>query len=183
MKDYVVLNVNGDDYRFPLGERRGQIPYSETLVETLRERIGLAGRLEQTLRERVGLTGTGPELSCGEGFCGRCAVLADGKAVASCMMLTSECSGKKIVTFEGLQNKENGEPDPLVNIIMDYPGFQCRFCTPGIIVASESIFKRNPHPTESEIREGLSGNFCRLEKECGIRTRLVSYLAKHAASI
>jgi carbon-monoxide dehydrogenase small subunit len=180
MKDYVVLNINADDYKFSLGERRGQIPSSETLVQTLRERIGLAGKLAKTVREKVGLAGT--ELSCGEGFCGRCAVLADGKAIASCMTLTSECDGKNIVTFEGLQNKEDGEPDPLVNTIVDYPGFICRFCTPGIIVASKALFNKNPHPTESEIRDGLSGNFCRLEKECGIRTQLVSYLAKYAAS-
>ena len=166
MKDYVVLNINGDDYKFSLGERRGQIPYSETLVQTLRERIGLMGTY----------------LSCGQGFCGCCAVLADGKVIASCMTLTSECDGKKIVTIEGLQNKENGEPDPVVKVILDYPGFQCRFCTPGIIVAAKSIFNKTPHPTESEIKEGLSGNFCRLEKECGIRTQLVSHLAKYSAS-
>jgi aerobic-type carbon monoxide dehydrogenase small subunit (CoxS/CutS family) len=182
MNDYVVLHIDGDDYKFSLGERRGQIPYSETLVQTLRERIGRTGKSVQTLRERIGLTGTGPELSCGEGFCGRCAVLADGKVIASCMTLTSECSGKNIVTIEGLQYQENGEPDPLVDTILDYPGFQCRFCTPGIIVASKSIFNKNPRATESEIREGLSGNFCRLEKECGIRTQLVSYLAKYLAS-
>ena len=182
MKEYVVLNVNGDGYKFSLGERGGQIPYSETLVQTLRDRIGLTGNLVPTLRERIGLTDSEPTLSCGEGFCGRCAVLADGKVIASCMTLTSECSGKKIVTFEGLRNKKNGEPDPLVNAILGYPGFQCRFCTPGIIVASKSIFNKNPHPTESEIQEGLSGNFCRLEKECGIRTQLVSHLAKYSAS-
>ena len=98
------------------------------------------------------------------------------------MTLTSECSGKKIVTLEGLRDKKNGEPDPLVNAILDYPGFICRFCTPGIIIASKSIFNKNPRPTESDIQEGLAGNFCRLEKECGIRTQLVSHLAKYSAS-
>jgi len=166
MKDYVVLNINGDDYTFALGTRRGQIPYSETLVQTLRERIGL----------------TGTDLSCGQGFCGRCAVLADGKVIASCMTLTSECDGKKIVTIEGMKNRETGESDPLARVISDYPGFQCQICIPGIIMAAKAIFNKNPHPTESEIREGLSGNFCRLEKECGIRTRLVSYLVRYSNS-
>lgn len=178
MKDYVVLNINGDDYKFSFGEGLGRIPYSETLVQTLRERIGIAGQLTPALREKIGFAGT--ELSCGEGFCGRCAVLADGKAIASCMTLTSECEGKNIVTFEGLQNQENGEPDPLVNAILDYPGFQCRFCTPGIIVAAKSVFNKNFHPNENEIKEGLSGNFCRQENKCGIKTQLVSYLVKYS---
>ena len=165
MKDYVVLNINGEDYKFSLGERRGQVPYSETLVQTLRERMGF----------------TGTELSCGEGFCGSCAVLADGKVIASCMTLTSECDGKKIVTIEGLQNKENGEPDPVVKAVLDYSRFQCQACTLGIIVAAKSIFNKYPHPNESEIKEGLSGNYCRLEKECGLGTQLVSHLAKYPA--
>jgi carbon-monoxide dehydrogenase small subunit len=182
MKDGVVLKINGDNYKFSLGERRGQIPYSETLVQTLRDRIGLTGKVGPTLREKIGLTDPEPGLSCGEGFCGRCAVLADGKVIASCMTLTSECGGKKIVTLEGLRNKKNGEPDPLVNTILDYQGFICRFCTPGIIIATKAIFNKNPHPTESDIQEGLAGNFCRLEKECGIRTQLVAHLVKYSAS-
>ncbi|MDA8124041.1 MAG: 2Fe-2S iron-sulfur cluster-binding protein [Deltaproteobacteria bacterium] len=182
MKDGVVLNINGDHYKFSLGDRRGQIPYSETLVQTLRDRIGLQGKLGPTLREKIGLTDPEPPLSCGEGFCGRCAVLIDGKAIASCMTLTSECGGKKIVTLEGLRNKKTGEPDPVVNAVLDYPGFICRFCTPGIIAASQSLFNQNPHPSESEIQAGLAGNYCRLEKICGIRTQLVAHLAKVSAS-
>ena len=176
MNDQVVININGDDYKFLLGEGPGQIPYSETLVETLRDRTGITGQLIPALREKIGFART--EQSCGEGFCGRCAVLSNGKAIASCMTLTSECDGKNIVTFEGLQDLKDGESDPLVNVILDYPGVICRFCTPGIIVAAKSIFNHNPRPTESEIREGLSGNFCRLEKKCGINTQLVLHLAK-----
>jgi carbon-monoxide dehydrogenase small subunit len=166
MKDNIVLNIDGDEYKFSLGEKRGQIPYSETLVQTLRERIGL----------------TDTYLSCGEGLCGRCAVLSDGKVIASCMTLTSECDGKNILTIEGLQNKETGEPDPVVKVVLDYPEFQCRFCIPGIIAAVKSLFNKNSRPTEIEIKEALSGNYCRLEKECGIGTQLVSYLAKYSAS-
>ena len=179
MKDYVILNINGDDHKFSLGEGFGQISASETLVETLRNRLGLPGEPTPEVGEKIGFAGT--EVSCGEGFCGRCTVLANGKATASCLTLTSECDGKQIVTFEGLQKQENGRPDPLVNAILDYTGFICRVCTPGIVVAAKSLFNRNPHPTESEIREGLSGNFCRLEKTCGIKTQLVTHLAKYSA--
>ncbi len=179
MKDYVALNVNGNDYLFPLGEQRGQIPYSETLIQTLRDRLGL-GALIKEVREGIGLTGA--ELSCGEGYCGRCAVLIEGVAIVSCMTLTSECDGKKIITFEGLQQKRNGKPDPVVEAVLDYPGFQCRMCTPGIIIAVRSLFNKHPHPSDNEIKEGLSGNYCRLEKECGIRTRLVAHLSRLSAA-
>ena len=165
MKEDAILNINGNDYTFTFGKQLGQIPYAETLVETLRDRIGLAGTHEY----------------CGQGYCGCCAVLIDGEATASCMTLTSECAFKKIVTIEGLQNKETSELDPLQKVVLDYPGFQCQICKPGIIMAVISIFNKNPHPTESEIKEGLSGNYCRLEKECGIGTQLVSHLAKHPA--
>lgn len=164
--DKVLININGNDYKFTFGKQLGQIPYTETLVQTLRERIGL----------------TGTDEYCGEGYCGRCAVLIDGKVTASCMTLTSECDGKKIVTIEGLQNKETGELNPVQKVVLDYPGFQCQICKPGIIMAAISIFNKNPHPIESEIREGLSGIYCRMQKECGIETQLVSHLLKYANS-
>jgi aerobic carbon-monoxide dehydrogenase small subunit len=160
VQKYTVLNINGDEYRCTFGKELGQIPYSETLAQTLRERIGL----------------TEIKLSCGQGGCGRCAVLIDGKVIASCMTLTSECDGKKIVTFEGLQN------DPVQKAVLDYPDFQCQVCKPGITMAAKAIFNKNPHPAESEIKEGLSGNFCRIQKECGIETRLVSYLFEYSNS-
>ena len=160
MQEQAVLNINGAEYRFALGKELGQIPYSETLAETLRERLGL----------------TETKLSCGQGGCGRCAVLVDGKVIASCMTLTSECDGKRVVTFEGLQG------DPVQKAVLDYPDFQCQVCKPGITMAAKAIFNKNPHPTESEIREGLSGNFCRIQKECGIETQLVSYLFEYSNS-
>jgi carbon-monoxide dehydrogenase small subunit len=177
MNDNIVLNINGDDYKFSLGKRLGQIPYSETLVQTLRERLGFQGT----------------KVSCEHGMCGRCAVLADGEVIASCITLTADCDSKKIETIEKLQNKEagkfieiiqdkkTGEPDPLAKAIMAYEGFQCQFCKPGITMAAKAVFNKNTHPTESEIREGLSGNFCRLQKECGIGTQLVQYLLKYSS--
>ncbi|MCL2146506.1 MAG: (2Fe-2S)-binding protein [Synergistaceae bacterium] len=145
MKDHIVLNVNGEAYAFSLGKHLGQVPYSETLVQTLRERLGL----------------TGTKQSCNHGACGCCAVLANGRAIASCMTLTAECDGAQITTIEGLADPVSGELDPVQQAILDYSAFQCGFCTPGIIIAAKAILSKNPHPTEDEIKEGLSGNFCR----------------------
>lgn len=145
MKDHIILHVNGEEYSFSLGKHLGQIPYSETLVQTLRERLGL----------------TGTKHSCSHGACGCCAVLANGKAIASCMTLTAECEGLDIITIEGLVDPATGAFDPIQQAILDYSAFQCGFCTPGIVIAAKSIFNKNPHPTIEEIKEGLSGNFCR----------------------
>jgi len=145
MKDYIVLNINGDDYEFSLGKRLGQIPPSETLAQTLRERLNL----------------TGTKISCGHGACGCCAVLLDGDAVASCMTLTVECDCKKIVTIEGLQDPVTGELDPIQRAFLDYSAFQCGYCTPGIIIAAKALLNKNPHPTDAEIKLALSGNYCR----------------------
>ena len=97
MSKELTLHINGKTYEFSIGRKLGQIPESETLLETLRERLGL----------------TGTKLSCGEGACGCCAVLMDGKAVASCVTLTAECEGKEITTIEGLSDPVTGELDPI----------------------------------------------------------------------
>lgn len=145
MKEHIVLHVNGEEHEFSLGRRLGQIPHTEALVKTLRERLGL----------------TGTKLGCGQGACGACTVLIDGEAVASCMVLTVECEGKEIVTIEGLGDKETGALDPIQQAFLNYSAFQCGFCTPGIIMATKSLLNKNPHPTEEEIKDGLSGNYCR----------------------
>jgi len=145
MENEITLHVNGRDYAYSIGTKLGQIPPSETLVETLRNRMGL----------------TGTKLSCGEGACGCCAVLMDNKAVASCMMLTVECGGKDIVTIEGLRDKETGKLDRIQEAFLEKNAFQCGYCTPGIIIAVKALLMANPHPTEKEIGEALSGNYCR----------------------
>ena len=124
---------------------QGQIPENEFLLDTIRYRIGL----------------TGTKKSCDEGACGCCAVMIDGKAVASCMTLSSECEGKQIITIEGLADPVTGELDPIQEAFLEEHAFQCGFCTPGIIMAVKSILNENPNPTEEEVKEGLSGNFCR----------------------
>ena len=145
MSKDLTLHVNGKTYQFSIGRRLRQIPESETLLETLRERLGL----------------TGTKLSCGEGACGCCAVLIDGKAVASCVTLTVECGGKEITTIEGLADPVTGELDPIQEAFLEHSAFQCGFCTPGIIIAVKSLLNQNPSPTEEEIEEALSGNYCR----------------------
>lgn len=145
MNNELTLKINGETYDFTVGRRLGQIPESETLLETLRERIGL----------------TGTKSSCEEGSCGCCAVLMDGEAIASCITLSVECEGKEIVTIEGLADPVTGELDPIQEAFNNHNAFQCGFCTPGIIIAVKSILDKNPNPTEDEIKEGLSGNFCR----------------------
>ena len=145
MSKELTLHINGETYEFTIGRKLGQVPESETLLETLRERLGL----------------TGTKLSCGEGACGGCAVLMDGKAVAACVTLTAECEGKEITTIEGLSDPVTGELDPIQEAFLEHNAFQCGFCTPGIIMAVKSLLNSSPDPTEEEITEALSGNFCR----------------------
>ena len=85
----------------------------------------------------------------------------DDKAVLSCMVLTVECDGRRIMTIEGLQDVQTGRLDPLQKSFADTTAFQCGFCTPGIIMTSRALLKKNPHPAIIEIKEALSGNFCR----------------------
>jgi len=141
----ISLTVNGQAYELDVGRKPGQVDPAHTLLETLRETLGL----------------TGTKLSCGEGACGACTVIMDGKAVNSCRVLTVECNGKTITTIEGLRDPKTGMLDPLQQAFIDHTAFQCGFCTPGIIMSSKALLKQNPHPTEEEVKEALSGNFCR----------------------
>ena len=141
----ITLTVNGRDYELGVGDRPGEVGPSHTLSHTLRETLGL----------------TGTKVSCDEGACGACAVIMDEKAVLSCKTLTVECDGRRITTIEGLRNEETGELDPLQQAFIDHQAFQCGFCTPGIIMTSKAFLNENPSPTEEELKEALSGNFCR----------------------
>jgi len=141
----VRLTVNGRVYKLGAGSEPYQIETSHTLAHTLRETLGL----------------TGTKISCDDGACGACTVIMDGKPVLSCKILTVECDGKTITTIEGLKNPETGELDPLQQAFIDYTAFQCGFCTPGIIMTAKALLNENPHPDEEEIKEALSGNFCR----------------------
>lgn len=109
------------------------------------------------LRKQMNLTGT--KRGCEEGECGACTILLDGRAVASCMMLAVEADGHDIVTIEGV--KKDGVLHPVQKEFIDKWALQCGFCTPGMIMSALSLLHENPHPTEHEIREGISGNLCR----------------------
>ena len=144
-KQTVTLTVNGQEYEFLIGEKYGMIPPSETLVQTLRDRLQLTGAKE----------------SCNEGACGCCTVIKDGDAIASCMILTVECDGSDILTIEGLEDPETHALDPIQQAFIDKYAFQCGYCTPGIIMSAKALFMKNPHPTPEQIRDALSGNYCR----------------------
>ena len=143
--EMVNLTVNGKAYRFLVGDFEGSIRPSETLLDTLRERLHL----------------TAAKRSCDHGACGCCTVIVDGEAVASCMLLTADCDGKSVVTLEGLADPLTGELSPLQRAFADNSAFQCGFCTPGIIMSTQALLWKNPSPTEEELTEALSGNYCR----------------------
>jgi len=109
------------------------------------------------LRDELGLTGA--HVGCDTTNCGACTVLVDGRPVKSCTMLAVQADGKEISTVEGLASAS--ELHPLQEGFREEHGLQCGFCTPGMLLTSYALLKRNPHPSEADIREGLSGNLCR----------------------
>ncbi len=109
------------------------------------------------LRERLGLTGT--KTGCDGGECGACTVLIDGVARLSCITLTASANGAEIETIEG--QAKGGTLSPLQRAFHENLGTQCGFCTPGMIMAAESLLRKNPNPDEAEIKEALGGNLCR----------------------
>lgn len=141
----ITLTVNGVSHRLVIGNQPEQTSPSETLTETLREKLGL----------------TGTKIGCDQGSCGSCTVLMDGAPVLSCMTLTVECDGKHITTIEGLEDKKTGELDPLQQSFIDHSAFQCGFCTPGMIMASKALLDNNPSPDEKDVKKALAGHYCR----------------------
>jgi aerobic carbon-monoxide dehydrogenase small subunit len=141
----VGLTVNGQRHQFNVGSEAGEISPTHTLSWTLRETLAL----------------TGTKVSCDQGACGCCTVIIDGRAVLSCKVLTIECDGKTITTIEGLKDPNTGALDPLQQAFIDHTAFQCGYCTPGMIMTAKALLNENPRPTEGEVKEALSGNFCR----------------------
>lgn len=135
MKKLLRLRVNGEDY--------------EIFTEPWKT-------LERVLREELGLTGV--KEGCNTGNCGVCTVLIDGKAAKSCLILASQVQDKEILTIEGLSR--NGL-HPLQQAFIDHFAVQCGFCTPGMVLAAKALLDENLHPTEEEVKLGLSGNLCR----------------------
>ncbi len=113
--------------------------------------------LVDVLREKIGLTGT--KKGCGTGDCGACSVIMDGRLVTSCLILAEAAAGKSILTIEGME--KDGKLHPIQQSFLDYQAVQCGYCTPGLVLATKALLDENPHPTEEEIRLGISGNLCR----------------------
>jgi len=109
------------------------------------------------LRENLSLTGT--HIGCDTTSCGACAVMLNGRAVKSCTVFAVQADGGEVMTVEGLAR--NGNLHPIQEAFSEKHGLQCGFCTPGMMISSIALLERNPHPTEEEIRWGLSGNLCR----------------------
>ena len=121
--------------------------------------------LADYLRERCGLTGT--HLGCEHGACGACTVLLDGQAMRSCLMFAVQADGCEVTTVEGVALAD-GELSPVQAALRECHGLQCGFCTPGFVMSITALLRDNPTPTDEEIREGLSGNFCRCTGYQGI---------------
>ena len=113
--------------------------------------------LANVLRDELNLTGT--KKGCELGDCGSCTVLLEGKPVDSCMVLAIEADGLEITTIEGVA--VNSKLDAIQEAMINYAAVQCGYCTPGMVLSAKALLTRNPHPTEPEVREAISGNLCR----------------------
>lgn len=114
-------------------------------------------RLLDLLRLDLGLTGT--KEGCGEGECGACTVLVDGRPRLACLTAAIQVDGKEVLTVEGLA--QGGKLHPIQEALVKTAGVQCGFCTPGFVMAAYALLSQNPHPTREEVRQFLSGNLCR----------------------
>jgi carbon-monoxide dehydrogenase small subunit len=137
MKQLIELNINGRVYEVPVEPR-------DLLVDVVRKKVGL----------------TGTKKGGGQGDCGACTVLIDGKAVLSCLTLAITCQGKKITTIEGLAASD-GQLHPIQQSFVDHGAVQCGFCTSGMILSSKALLDSNPNPSKEEIKRALAGNLCR----------------------
>ena len=148
------LIVNGE-------RRRVEAPPEETLLSVLRNRLEL----------------TGTKYGCGEGQCGACTVLLDGRPARSCRTAVSEAAGKKITTIEGLER--NGRLHPVQAAFLEEEAFQCGYCTPGMIVSAAGLLGANGNPSEEEIVARMSGNICR----CGTYPRILAAVQRAAKAM
>ena len=147
----IALKVNGKDYGM-------DVEPTQLLSEVLRERLML----------------TGVKVSCREGECGACTVIMNGKPTASCMVLACQADGAVITTIEGLADGD--KLHPLQQAFIDEQGFQCGFCTPGVIMSSKALLDRNPDPAPAEVSEALNGHICR----CGSYPTMMKAVLKAA---
>ena len=130
--------------------------------------------LLEVLREDLGLTGT--KYGCGEGQCGSCTVLLDGKPTVSCVTAVRAAEGRKIVTIEGLA--EGGTLHPVQQAFLDEGAVQCGYCTPGMVLQTVALLQNHPKPTDAQIVDGLNGNLCR----CSDYQRIMAAVRRAAAA-
>ena len=130
--------------------------------------------LLSVLRNHLDLTGT--KYGCGEGQCGACTVLVEGKPVRSCRMSVSSAAGQKVTTIEGLER--DGGLHPLQEAFLRAEAFQCGYCTSGMIMSSLALLEANPHPSEAQIVRYMDGNICR----CGTYSRIIAAIQDAAAT-
>ena len=133
---HVSITVNGR-------VRSGQVEPRMLLVHFLREHLNL----------------TGAHVGCDTSQCGACTVILDGRSAKSCTILAVQADGSEVMTIEGLA--KDGQLHPLQEAFWEEHGLQCGYCTPGMIMSAVNLLKDNPQPTERQVREGISGNFCR----------------------
>lgn len=145
------LHVNGVEYEIE------PMPH-ETLAQVLNKRLGMVG----------------VRISCEEGECGSCTILMDGKPVSSCMVLAMQAEGKEIITIEGLGTLDNLHP--IQQAFIDEHGFQCGFCTPGVILTAKDLLDSNPNPDPTEVASAISGHICR----CGSYPKIIKSVLKAA---
>ena len=132
----VSTTINGDAVEYLCDAE-------ETLLDVLRDRLGLTGSKE----------------GCGTGDCGACSVTLDGRLVCSCLVLGAEADGRKVATIEGIANGD--KLHPLQQKFLEHAALQCGICTPGFLVAAKSLLEKQPNPSETEVRYWLAGNLCR----------------------
>ena len=147
----VRLNVNGRETEVYVDPRR-------TLLSVLRQELGLTGTKE----------------GCGEGNCGACTVMVEGRTVCACLTLAVSCEGRHIRTIEGLSR--GARLHPVQEAFVREDAYQCGFCTPGQIVSAVSLLERNPRPTVSEVKRAMAGNLCR----CGAYPNIVAAVLRAA---
>jgi len=148
----ITLKVNGREYEV-------EVTPFDTLVKVLREKLGFVD----------------VKTGCENGECGSCTVTMDGKAIVSCLMLAVKADGKEITTARGLS--KDGQLHPLQRKFIEHEAIQCGYCTPGVLMSAKALLESNPHPSEQEIREAISGNLCR----CTGYQQIVEAIADAAA--
>jgi len=152
MADF-VLKVNGTELHV-------SAPADESLLFVLRDRLNL----------------TGTKYGCGEGQCGACTVLLDGKPARSCITPASGAAGTNITTIEGLE--QNGQVSPVQQAFLEEGAFQCGYCTSGMVLSATALLRKTPHPTDEQIVAHMDGNICR----CGTYPRIIDAVKRASQS-